>query len=330
MNIKIILCCFVFSGMLHSQEIFIRDTLLMGSPFRITIVEHSQDSADYKINKAIDEMVRVEALISEWQPHTQVSKINQQAGVQAVKVSPELIRLTQLALHFSELSYGAFDISIAAMDKIWKFDGSMQKLPSLTDVKKSIEHVGYKNIVIDEVNSTIYLAKKAMKIGFGSIGKGYAADRGVHILKTMGVKAGIVDASGDLSVFGSQPNGKPWRIGVRNPYNESWADILDFRNASVTTSGDYEKYAFIDGTRYGHIINPHTGYPSKGLISVSVIGKEATIANGLSTSLMVLGVKEGLELMKLFPDYACLFITQQGKVLWSKNYKKLKRKFYLR
>lgn len=320
-NTWLILFFSIFSIGIKAQNTHICDTILMGSPFRITIVEPSQEKAHRYINKAIDEIIRIENIISEWQPHTEVSEINHQAGIKPVKVSQELINLTKTALYFSKLTNGAFDISIISMDKIWKFDGSMTQLPPKKQIRKAIRLVSYKNIIINEKEQTIFLKNKGMKIGFGSIGKGYAADRARLLLRRLGVTSGIVDASGDISLFGEQQNGSPWRIGINHPTNEiGLADILSLKNASVATSGDYEKYALIDGTRYGHIINPATGYPSQGIISVSIIGKEATIANGLSTSIMVLGIEKGLQLLKHFPQYTSLIITQKGNIIKAKNY----------
>lgn len=155
-----------------------------------------------------------------------------------------------------------------------------------------------------------------MKIGFGSIGKGYAADKTRDLMKSMGVKAGIIDASGDISTWGTQPDGKPWAIGINNPFNDhKMAAILYFKENSVTTSGSYEKYAEIHGKRYSHIMNPKTGYPSTGLTSVTITGPNATMANGFSTSVMVLGEKEGLKLLKQFPEYHYLLITDKGKIV---------------
>lgn len=309
---------------IQAQVLVERDTILMGSPFRIVVRDFSKELAENHINKAIAEIVRIENLISEWQPHTQVSEVNKNAGIKPVKVDLELINLTKTAIYFSEKTNGAFDISVISMDKIWKFDGSITQLPTPQQIEYSKRNVGFRNIIIDEKEGTIFLAKKGMKIGFGSIGKGYAADRARAVLKSSGVQAAMVDASGDMSFFGEPKAGKPWRIGINNPYSKSGlAGILKFRNASVATSGDYEKYAFIDGVRYGHIINPYTGMPSRGTISVSVIGGNAMTANGLSTSLMVLGVEEGLKLMKHFPDYAALFILDNKKIVKTKNYRKV-------
>lgn len=297
----------------------IRILTLMGSKFEITVVDKDSLSAEKAIDKAILEITRIENLISEWRPETQVSEVNRNAGIKAVKVDKELIELTKTAIRFSELTDGAFDISIVAMDKIWKFDGTMETLPDADAIKSSIRNVGYQNIEIDTVKSTLFLKNKGMKIGFGSIGKGYAADRARTLLKQDGVMGGIINASGDMSIWGTQTNGETWAIGVNNPFRpEKIASVIQKREEiSITTSGNYEKFVEIDGKRYSHIINPKTGMPSSGLASVTVIGPDATTANGFSTSLMVLGKKKARKLMKQFPNYSYVLITDKGNIIRS-------------
>lgn len=293
-----------------------RVVTLMGSRFELTVVDRDSISAEQNIDKAIQEISRIENLISEWQPQTQISEVNRNAGIKPVKVDREVLYLTQKALYFSKISNGAFDISIAAMDKVWKFDDSMTEMPSEEEVRKSVKNVGYQNIIIDTIASTIFLQKKGMKIGFGSIGKGYAADQARKLLQSFGVKSGIVNASGDISTWGTQPNGKPWAIGIQKPFKENeMAAILYFKENSVATSGSYEKFVEFNGKRYSHIMNPKTGYPSTGLTSVTIIAADALTANGFSTAIMVLGEKEGLKLIQQFPEYQYVLITDKGKIV---------------
>ena len=311
---------------INAQVIGIRDTILMGSKFKITLVDKDAISVEKNIDKTIGEIVRIENLISDWKPDSQVSQVNQNAGIKPIKVDREVIELTKRAIQFSEITDGAFDISFAAMDKIWKFDGSMEQLPSQSEIQKAIAKIGYQNILIDEENSTIFLKLPGIKIGFGSIGKGYGAQKAKEFIQELGINAGIIDASGDMAIWGKQPDNSPWKIGVVNPFKRyKTADILAIKNGAVTTSGDYEKFILIDGKRYSHIINPKTGMPSTGLTSVTVIGPNAETANGFSTSIMVLGQKKGLEIMNKYPDYACLLITDSGKIIRSKNYKKVRK-----
>lgn len=296
----------------YAQVLLKKQTTLMGSIFNFTVVDKDSTLAKSHIAEVITEIDRIENLISEWRPETQISKVNQNAGIKAVKVDREVFELTKRAIDYSKITDGAFDISIAALDKIWKFDGSMDVLPSEEAIKKSIEHVGYQYIILDSINCTIFLAKKGMKIGFGSIGKGYAADKGKELLMAKGVMSGIVNASGDLASWGKQPNDKPWIVGITNPFKRNHIyKKISLKDNAVVTSGSYEKFAEINGIRYSHIINPKTGYPATGLISVTVIGPSAEFANALSTSIMVMGKKEGLKLLKKYPNYKGILIEDK-------------------
>lgn len=309
-----------FSG--NGQVLRKRTTLLMGGRFDITIVAKDSLAAEQNIDEVITEISRIENLISDWKPTSQISEVNQNAGIRPVKVDKEVFELTQRAIRFSEITNGGFDISFAAMDRIWKFDGSMTEMPSAEAIKKSVEKVGYKNIILDSVQSTIFLKLKGMKIGFGALGEGYATDKCRAMMLAKGINAGIINGSGDMSTWGKQPNGKPWNIGITNPFEtEKLVAVVPINNGAVTTSGSYEKFVLFDGKRYSHIINPATGYPATGLCSVTVIGSNAETANGLSTSLMVLGKTAGLLLLERFPEYSCVMITDNGKVVKSKNFR---------
>ncbi|MCX2575872.1 FAD:protein FMN transferase [Pedobacter sandarakinus] len=289
-----------------------RTTLLMGGKFEITIVAKDAQSAQDNIDTVIKEIKRIEDLISDWKSTSQVSEVNRNAGIKPIKVDAEVFKLTESAIHLSQLTNGAFDISFAAMDKIWKFDGSMEKMPTAAAIAKSVEKVGYKNIELDRANSTIFLKLEGMKIGFGALGEGYAADRCREMMLKKGIKAGIVNASGDMSAWGKPPKQKHWAIGITNPFNkDSLFGIVPLKNNAMVTSGSYEKFVIFNGKRYAHIINPKTGYPSTGLTSVTVFGPDAMLANGLSTSIMVLGKAHGLALMKQFPSYSCILFNDE-------------------
>ncbi|WP_202702788.1 FAD:protein FMN transferase [Flavobacterium sp. UGB4466] len=306
----------------NAQVLRKRTTLLMGGRFDISIVAKDSLTAEQNIDIVIAEITRIENLISDWKSDSQVSEVNQNAGIRPVKVDREVFELTQRALQFSEATKGGFDISFAAMDRIWKFDGSMTEMPSAEAIKKSVEKVGYKNIILDSVQSTVFLKLKGMKIGFGALGEGYATDKCRNIMLAKGIKAGIVNGSGDMTAWGRQPNGKDWNIGMTNPFHpDALFAVVPLNNGAVTTSGSYEKFVVFNGKRYSHIINTATGYPVTGLCSVSVFGPNAETANGLSTSLMILGQKAGLLLLKKYPDYSCVMITDNGKLVKSANFK---------
>lgn len=302
--------------------------MLMGGRFDITLVGRDTLLTERYLDTVVAEITRIENLISDWKPTSQVSEVNRQAGMAPVRVDRELFDLTRRAIHFSQITHGAFDISFAAMEKIWKFDGSMTTLPTPEAVRKSVEKVGYKNIILDSIQSTIFLQMPGMKIGFGALGEGYAADRCRDMMLARGITAGIVNASGDIRAWGTQPDGKAWVIGITDPKKtDRLLAILPLYQEGVTTSGSYEKFAIIHGQRYAHIINPVTGYPATGVSSVTVFGPRAEICNGFSTSLMVLGPEAGLKLIDEYPAYSCILVTDKGRVIRSKNlpYKKLCR-----
>ncbi|KGE12858.1 FAD:protein FMN transferase [Sphingobacterium deserti] len=318
--INVILAVFIVHFCLSvdafAQVTLTRKATLMGSKFEFALVEKDSTLANKRLDEVINEVQRIENLISEWQPHTQISEVNRYAGVQPVKVDREVFDLTVRALYFSRITDGAFDISIAALDKIWRFDDSMERLPTQEAIQKSVEKVGFQDIILDSNACTIFLAREGMKIGFGSIGKGYAADRCRSILIKSGVTSGLINASGDIATWGNQLGGDPWLIGLRNPFNQhKMIRLLKLRESAVATSGSYEKYVEFEGKRYAHIINPKTGYPSTGLVSVTIYGPSAEFANGLSTSIMVMGLKAGIKLLHKYPAYKGIFVTDRGKVV---------------
>ncbi len=300
----------------YTQVLVKKRATLMGSVFEITVTDTDSSSAAENIRLVTEEVTRIENLISEWQAETQISEVNRNAGIQPVKVDREVFELTQRAIGYSVMSGGAFDISIAALDKIWVFDGSMTEVPDAGLIRGSIERVGYEHITLDSIHSTIYLTRPGMRIGFGSIGKGYAADKGRELMQRRGIKGGIVNASGDIATWGRQPGGKPWYIGVSNPFKlHRIIKTLKLTEGAVATSGNYQQYAEINGVRYTHIINPATGYPTTGLASVTVWGPSAEFANALSTSIMVLGKKKGRKLIKNFPLYKCMVVQERRSAL---------------
>lgn len=293
-----------------------RSAHLMGGRFEITLVAADSSQANANIDDVITEISRIEHLISDWKPESQVSRVNQNAGIAPVKVDWEVFELTRRAIELSQITDGAFDISFAAMEKVWKFDGSMTEVPSAQDIRKSVQNVGYKNIVLDSVNQTIFLRKSGMKIGFGALGEGYAVDRCRVLIQERGIHAGLINATGDMTAWGNRPKTRRgWPIGIADPFRPGRVIKKIWLKESVATSGSYEKFAELDGVRYSHIINPKTGYPATGLISVTVTGPSAEVANGLSTSIMVMGVTNGKNLLSKFPGYRALLITDKGKTL---------------
>ena len=308
------------SSILHSQTIIHQKLKLMGNRFDITIVAEDSTSTQQYIAMAIKEISRIEGVISSWDDASETSAINRNAGIRPVKVSKELFLLIERSKAISRLTDGAFDISYASMDRIWKFDGSMKKMPSKEEIKASIAKVGYQNILLDKEKQTVFLKVKGMKIGFGGVGKGYAADKAKQLLISKGVKAGIINASGDMNTWGKQPDGKDWTVAITNPLDKHKAfAILPITNGAVVTSGNYEKYVILNGKRYTHIINPKTGYPSSGIRSATVFAPKAELADALATSLFVMGAEVGINRINQIPHVECIIIDDKGKIITSKH-----------
>jgi thiamine biosynthesis lipoprotein len=180
--------------------------------------------------------------------------------------------------------------------------------------------INYRNVILNEDDCTVFLKEKGMRIGFGGIGKGYAADKAKFILQQKGVRSGIVNASGDLSAWGMQPGGKQWTIGIADPYTKITPfSYLDISNMAVATSGNYEKYAVINGKKYSHTIDPHTGFPVGGIKSVTIITSTAELADAMATPVMVMGIKAGLNLINQMKNIACIIIDEEDSLFTSSN-----------
>ncbi len=316
----ITLFIFFISFNLYSQSIFSKNALLMGSDFEITIVEKSESQANILLDLAIKEISRIEKLISSWDSESQTSLINLNAGISPIKVDKELFDLINRSLKISKLSQGAFDISYASLDKVWYFDKEMKEIPSDKEILESVSKVGYNNIILDKKNQTVFLKNSGMKIGFGAIGKGYAADMAKSILIQNDVKSGIINASGDLTAWGKKPSGKDWMVAIVNPLNKnkifSW---LPIKNKAVVTSGNYERFVNFKGKLYSHIIDPRTGYPSEGILSVTIFTEKAELADALATSVFVLGEEIGMNLINQLKGIDCIIINNKNKIIKSKN-----------
>ncbi|MBX2818011.1 MAG: FAD:protein FMN transferase [Saprospiraceae bacterium] len=305
---------------LYGQHTEKKALSLMGTDFEITVVARDQQKAQEAILMATTEIKRIESLISSWDPDSQTSLINQQAGIAPVAVDAELFNLIKRSLAISQLTDGAFDISFAGTDKIWSFDGKEHAMPSQATISESVSRVGYEKIQLDDSARTVFLPEKGMKIAFGAIGKGYAADRAKQLLQGNGIEAGIINASGDLASWGMLPEGKPWTVAITNPLNPDHAfGVLPIHEGSVVTSGNYEKYALIDGLRYAHIIDPRSGLPSRGIVSATVFCGRAELGDALATSLFVIGVSTGLDRINQMPGVECIIVDDNGTIHTSKN-----------
>ncbi|RKT00691.1 FAD:protein FMN transferase [Flavobacterium sp. 123] len=320
MKAKIIIVALLISFVSFGQIIHKRKLSMLGSPFEITVVAKDTVEGNKYCDLAVAEVKRIENLISDWIPTTQISEINRNSGQKAVKVDREVFDLVERSIKISQITSGAFDISYASMDKIWKFDGSMKEMPTAEAIKKSVAKIGYKNIILDSKEQTIFLKNAGMKLGLGGIGQGYIADKIKELLISKGCISGIVNVSGDINTWGKQPDGKLWTVGIVNPMNKNKIfATFPLENSAVETSGSYEKYVIFNGIRYSHIIDPRTGYPAMGVVSVSVFAKQTEIADALATGIFVLGVDVGLDLVNQLKGIECIIVDDKGKIHSSKG-----------
>jgi len=293
-----------------------RGLKLMGNHFELTVVDDNELKASAHIDAAIAEIQRIERLLTTFNEDSQTNLINRHAGIRPVKVDREIYQLIERSLRISRLTDGYFDISYGSIDKaLWNFDRSMPCLPDAETIERNLSLVNYNNIVLEDEASTVFLTKQGMRIGFGGIGKGYAAEMGKRILQQRGVDSGVVNASGDLTVWGNQANGKPWTIGIANPEQAGLPfSYMNITDTAIATSGNYEKFVLIDGKKYSHTINPKTGMPISGIKSVTIICPNAEIADALATPISIMGVQNGIELINQIQHVECIIIDDDNHI----------------
>jgi len=310
----------LWSSFSFGQVPYSLDTLLMGSSFTFTAISEDITLSKKAVQKGIEEVVRIESLISSWDINSETSLINKNAGFKPTKVSFELYELIRRSKRISKLSNGAFDISFASIDNIWDFKSKSVELPTDEQIKESIVHIDFQKIELSLNDTSVFLKDKGMKIGFGGIGKGYAADQAKKIMVALGIKSGVVNAGGDLTAWGNKVDGKNWEIGIQDP--EAKKNIilsLPISNKSVVTSGNYERFIEINGEKYCHIIDPETGWPVKNLKSVTIICKNTELADALATTVFVLGTQKGLQLINQLKQIEAIIIDENSETHYSDN-----------
>ena len=295
----------------------------MGNHFEISIVAEDEDWAYDKIDLAVAEIQRIEKLLTTYAPDSETNRINALAGFEPVKVSAETFGLIQRSIRISGITQGAFDISYGSVDKsLWNFDEHMTQLPDAKTAKQMVRLINYRNIILNEEAQTVFLKEEGMRIGFGGIGKGYAAEMAKRVLMENGVHSGIVNASGDLTAFGLQPNGQPWTIGIVNPnFSGKVFSYMNVTDVAVATSGNYEKYVLIDGKKYSHTIDPRTGLPVTGIKSVTIISPNAELADAMATPVSIMGIQAGLNMINQIKSMEAIVIDDNDVIYYSNNLK---------
>lgn len=294
---------------------------LMGNHFEISVVSTAEAWAYEMIDKAVAEISRIEKLLTTYAPDSDTNRINEQAGMAPVKVSEETYALVERSIRISAITQGAFDISYGSVDKsLWNFNQEMTELPNPAIARQMVRLINYRNILLNPETGTVFLREKGMRIGFGGIGKGYAAEMAKRLLKQSGVESGIVNASGDLTAWGYQPDGNPWTIGIVNPnFAGKIFSYMNVTDVAVATSGNYEKFVMINGVKYSHTINPKTGLPVTGIKSVTIISPNAEIADAMATPVCIMGIRAGLDMINQIKNMEAIVIDDNDVIYTTKN-----------
>lgn len=289
---------------------FMLDTL-------VSIQAFGPDASD-AIEKAFARIDDIEKKMTSKADFSEVISINELAGRDFYKVSPDTFFVIKKGLYFSNLSEGKFDITVGPLVKLWGIGTEHARVPSKAEISKILPLVDYRQIELDEKNNSVFLKRPGMSIELGGIAKGYAADEAVKILRQNGIKHGTVDLGGNIVVIGTKPDGKLWKIGIQNPFFKTRGSIVatvEVADKTLVTSGPYERYIEKDGKIYHHILDTRTGFPVENeLMSVTIIAESSIDADALSTTVFAMGLEEGMDFVESIENIDAIFITKDYKV----------------
>jgi thiamine biosynthesis lipoprotein len=296
-----------------SGQLYRVNRLLMGTLVQITVVGTSE-KAKAACQAVIDEIERVENLTSFHKPSA-LTRLNEHAGMGPTKTNAELLELLQRSLGMARQTHGAFDPTIGTLSRLWNFSGGGPRLPSRAEITQALAKIGWKKVTIDAEAGTVTLPDRGMAFDLGAIAKGYALDRAAAVLKQHGISAALVNAGGDILALGMKGPNQPWRVGVQAPREmNSIVAVAELNNRVIVTSGDYERFFEKDGTRYHHILSPRTGYPARGVQSVTIVSADGVTADSLATAVFVSGVQRGLREVESMAGVEGLLIDSAGKL----------------
>jgi thiamine biosynthesis lipoprotein len=296
-----------------------RARVSMGSEVRLTAWTADTPRALRAFERGFDEFDRLDRLHSVWKPESDVSRVNAQAGIAPVKVSSETLEVLRVAREVSDWTGGKFDVTFGALSGLWKFDQDQDnQIPRPEDVRARLPLINFQDVQVDPAAGTVFLRRAGMRMHFGGIGKGYAVDRTAAILRTEGIGDFLIQAGGDLYASGRRGD-RAWSAGIRDPRGPADQIFarMDLRDETFSTSGDYERYFMVHGRRYHHILDPDVGEPARGCRSVTIVAKQATLADALSTGVFVLGPQAGMALIEKLPDVEGVIVTDRNAVLVS-------------
>ena len=305
------------NGEVQQREPVTETAFLMGTMAKITIYDEVKDQQIFQ--KAFDRISEIEdkMTINEENGKSEVIELNNSAGKSYVKLSPETFYVLEQGKYYSELSQGKFDITIGPLVKLWDIDTETTELPKETEIKSKLPLINHENLILDKNNLSAKLNNPGMVVDLGGIAKGYAADEAARVLKEAGIKHAIINLGGNVLTLNTKPDGTNWRLGLQDPFEPrgDYMGIVLLNNQALVSSGTYEKYFELDGVRYHHIISPQTGYPEQNsILSVSIVTKDSIDADGLSTTIFLLGLEEGMQMVESLPDTEAIFVTSDKKV----------------
>ncbi len=291
----------------------------MGSALHLVAWAADEAGARTAFEAVYREFDRLDGLMSIWREGSDVQRVNQAAGAHAVTISQETVEVLRAARQVSEWTEGKFDVTFGALSDIWKFDHDQDnRVPTPDEIRARLPFVHYRGVIVDEHRRTAMLERRGMRMHLGGIGKGYAIDRGVTLLRGMGIDNFMIQSGGDFYISGHRGD-RAWRVGIRDPRGP--ADrifaALDLADGTFSTSGDYERFFFKDGRRYHHLLDPDLGEPAVGCRSVTIVTNLATLADGLSTGVFILGPEKGMALIERLPDVEGVIVTSNNEVLVS-------------
>jgi thiamine biosynthesis lipoprotein len=281
---------------------------MMGTVIRVTVAGATKEQASPAIDAAFAEIKRLESLLSEWIPTSDVSRINAAAGADPVHVSGETIDVIEASNAISKWSSGAFDLSWAALRGMYLFQPGQEQVPELSAVRERLKLIDYKKIVVDVEQGTVQLKKKGMALGTGGIAKGYALDKAADIIRRAGFPNFMIFGGGQIELSGKR-HGRAWRVGIQHPRKNDYFGFVEAVDGSVATAGDYEHSFIKDGKRWHHIIDTKTGLPVPHTSSVTVVADSGLAADAIDTAIFILGPKKALKMMESAPFKADAIIV---------------------
>jgi thiamine biosynthesis lipoprotein len=303
-------------------QIYRETRLLLGTAVQIQAIGKSR-TRDV-IRKAFDEINRIEKKMGWRNPQSDIARINKSAGRDVLSLDQEMFDFLGLSLDLCYKTEGAFNIAIGPLSRLWNFDGGGEIVPDANSIRRRLAYLDFKKILLDKRNHTINIPSAEMSLDLGGIGKGYAVDRAVEILKSSGVSSGIVNAGGDMRLFGKKPQNELWHIGIQHPRkNDEVLITFKITDRAVVTSGDYERSFIKDGVRYHHILDPATGYPASECTSVTVIAETAFLADAMATAIFVQGKVKGFKLFQDRGDLEGIIVASNGKIFITPGLEKI-------